>query len=758
MGQIHLALVWHQHQPYYKDLVTGESVLPWVRLHGIKDYIGLALLLQEAPELRQTINLVPSMIVQLEDYLNGGSDRFLEHVIKPADGLSEEDAKFILDHFFMANWENMVNVHPRYGELLSRRSPGRKAVHHVWKRFSVQDLRDLQVWSTLAWFHPCVVERDPALAGLIEKGGGFSEDDKAVMLAKQKEVLGRVIPLHRELQDGGQLEVTTTPFYHPILPLLWEMNLAHVALPGMIVPQVRSNFREDIPVHLSRAVQCYTERFGRPPRGMWPSEGSVAPQIIPAIAQAGIEWIATDEEILGLSIGTHFDRDSHHNVLKPDELYQPYRIHAGGAEVNAIFRDHHLSDLIGFKYQYLSAQDAVGDFLGRLDAIRQRSPHRDHLVSVILDGENAWEFYRDGGVQFLRELYRALASQPWITSVRVADHLAERPPEARIDHLFAGSWISHSFSTWCGHSDKNTGWEYLDRTRTFLEKETVSRGGGARQELAQAWEELYIAEGSDWFWWYGDDHFSGNDEEFDRLFRKHLKNVYRLAGAAPPDFLSNAIATAGRAEPYTSPNTFLAVTLDGRATSYFEWSSAGRYSRARDAGTMQRVSGTVLSDIYFGFDEHTLFLRFDVDTGRREEQPSDSALPGPFIRTTRPRRGPPPTEAELLAAWRGVGITVTFSGKANAALKIERLGDADAAMSLKLLDGDGASTPLDSFALDRILEAAVRFEDLGLKPDDEFEFAVEVTRDGAVAQRAPETSTIRLTAPTSDFERVMWQV
>ncbi len=179
MGQIYLALVWHQHQPYYKDLVTGQSLLPWVRLHGIKDYIGLATMLREVPELRQTINLVPSLIVQIEEFLNGGTDKFLEHTTKPADGLTEEEVKFILDHFFMANWENMINVHSRYGELLSWRSPGRKSVDRVWKRFSTQDLLDLQVWATLAWFHPTVIERDEELARLVAKGRNYTEGDKA---------------------------------------------------------------------------------------------------------------------------------------------------------------------------------------------------------------------------------------------------------------------------------------------------------------------------------------------------------------------------------------------------------------------------------------------------------------------------------------------------------------------------------------------------------------------------------------------------
>jgi len=764
MGQIYLALVWHQHQPYYKDLVTGQSLLPWVRLHGIKDYIGLTSMLREVPELRQTINLVPSLIVQIEEFLNGGTDKFLEHTTKPADGLTEDEVKFILDHFFMAHWENMINVHPRYGELLSWRSPGRKSVESVWKRFSTQDLLDLQVWATLAWFHPTVLERDEELSGLITKGRNYTEGDKAAMLAKQLEVLGQVIPSHRELQESGQLEVTTTPFFHPILPLLWDMELAHVATPGMLIPQLRANFREDVAVHVSRAVECYREHFGCPPKGMWPSEGSVAPQTVPALAEAGIQWIATDEDILALSIGTHFDRDSQHHLVNPDLLYRPWRISADGAELSAIFRDHYLSDMIGFKYQWLSPGDAVGDFIHRLDTIRRRSPRRDHLVSVILDGENAWESYAGGGVPFLRALYRELVSHSWLTTVRVSDYLAEHPPTDRVERLFSGSWISHNFATWVGHGEKNMGWEYLDRTRLFLERETAERGEGGREELKDAWEELYIGEGSDWFWWYGDDHYSGNDEEFDRLFREHLKNVYRLAGAAPADFLNNAIIQAGRPAPYSSPRAFLSVELDGRPTSYFEWASAGHYSHSRDGGTMQRVSGNVVSDIYFGFDEKTLFLRLDLDVGRSTDAPGPAPpqragrmpFPRPYIAPPNARRpAPPPTDDELVEMWGRIGITVSFSGAVEATLTLD--DPTGPAMTLKLTGEETAERQMDSFALRQILELAIPFEDLNLKPDDEFEISVEIRRDGAIAQRAPESSTIRMRAPTHDFERLMWQ-
>src|SRR5262245_50912262 len=311
---IALALFWHQHQPYYPDDVAGENPMPWVRLHGVKDYYGMALHLDEFPEMRCTINLVPSLVLQLLQYTDQGrSDRFLDVSRIPADGLSEADALFLLDHFFMANPDTMIFPFPRYGELYARRGLGRNEPKQALKRFTERDLRDLQVWFNLAWVHPLAFDRDETLRDLRQQGRHFSERDKHAVLDKHLEILREVLPLHRKLAERGQVELTTTPYFHPILPLLLDRRLAREALPDVRLPQYTAVYPDDAEFHVAAAVEQHTQLFGAP-RGLWPAEGSVCQSMIPLLARHGIRWIATDEEILSASTHGLVKRDSKGHV------------------------------------------------------------------------------------------------------------------------------------------------------------------------------------------------------------------------------------------------------------------------------------------------------------------------------------------------------------------------------------------------------------------------------------------------------------
>jgi len=410
MNKVYLAMLWHQHQPYYKDLVTGQMLMPWVRLHGIKDYIGMVDILDEFPALRQNFNLVPSLLDQLEDYVAGScTDLYLDHALKSADDLEEAEVRFILDNFFTANWDTMIRTHQRYGELLAKRDFERRSLARAVKEFTRQDITDLQVWANLAWFHPLVIDRDELLREMIAKGRNYTEDEKRTILSKQIEVLARVIPRHKQLQDEGRAEISTTPYYHPILPLLCDMRSAHAALPRLSLPEAKKDMKDDARRQLEMAADYYREKFGREPRGLWPSEGSVSTDMLSLAVDAGFTWMATDEEILARSLNVQFSRDAGMRINRPDILYRPYQVWADSEPMNIIFRDHFLSDLIGFKYQWTPPERAANDFLTRLWQIRQRAPSGDRFVAVILDGENAWEHYKSSGVDFLRALYQRLS-------------------------------------------------------------------------------------------------------------------------------------------------------------------------------------------------------------------------------------------------------------------------------------------------------------------------------------------------------------
>ncbi len=737
---IALAFVWHQHQPYYPDDVTGENPMPWARLHGVKDYYGMALHLDEFPEMACVINLVPSLVLQLLQYTEQGrSDRFLDVSRLPAGDLAEADALFLLDHFFMANAETMILPYPRYADLYARRGLGRNKASEALRRFSERDLRDLQVWFNLAWVHPLAFERDELLRGLRDKGRYFSEEDKALLLDRHLDILREVLPLHRKLAERGQVELTTTPYYHPILPLLLDRKLAREAMPDVRLPQFTGGYPEDAEFHVASAVEQHTALFGAPPHGMWPAEGSVCQSMIPLLARHGVRWIATDEEVLGASTHGFVSRDSKGHVRNPDRMYRPYKVCEGGHELAVVFRDHALSDQIGFRYQHSDPVAAVNDFLGCLHGIDQsiHAQHEPALVSVILDGENCWEHYPGGGVAFLRELYHRCTHTSGLWPVTIGHYLERYPPEDTLPRLFAGSWISHNFAIWIGHEEDNTAWDALHRTREYLTRKIAdcrlpiagslgqSAIGNRQSPVERAWRELYIAEGSDWFWWFGEEHSSAQDALFDYLFRKHLQNVYLLLGDEPPAELSRPISRRGHRVHYTRPRGLLDVTVDGRYT-FFEWFAAGHYNCHNERGTMALAMKGPLEDLYFGFDLQRLLVRVDCD------EPAQSALV---------------EEDEL---------RVGFTTPAGYELNIHHPGRADQAVRL-LCRGEPVPGAVEA-AVGRIVEVAIAFDALGVAVDEPVQFFVELLRGGQSRDRAPRQGTIHLARPSVDFERIMWDV
>ena len=604
-----VALLWHMHQPYYEDLATHEHILPWVRLHALKDYYGMVALLREFPDVRMTLNLVASLLVLLDAFADGRArDRFLELSLKPADDLDARDVAFMLDNFFHAQRRFMIDAYPRYGELLARREAA--------VRFSVDDVRDLQVWHKLAWVDPFYLDEDARVRALVSKGRGFSEDDKAVLREVELELLNRVIPEYRAAAGRGQIELSASPFYHPILPLLCDSDVYLRTHPDARRPRQPFRRSEDAAEQLERASACHARLFGRPPVGLWPSEGSVSDAIVPLVAAAGFRWMATDELILARTLGIDLIRDSRGQVEQPDRLYAPYIVRAGGAEVACLFRDHVLSDLIGFTYSSWPAEAAAEDFVARLAEAGRRYAGRtgggDAVIPIILDGENAWEHFEGGGRPFLRALYGRLAAHPELRTVTMTEACAGAT--LALDGIFPGSWIDANFYIWIGHADDQKGWSQLADARAALDVAAADASLDAAA-LAEARDEILVAEGSDWFWWYGDDHSSAHDSEFDNLFRLHLRNAYRRLNLPVPDELfSSNISTAGTAPAFTAPAALLSPVLDGEDTSYFEWLGAGMFEVRDAAGAMHQTSRqpAAITLVHFGFGDGRLYVRVDV--------------------------------------------------------------------------------------------------------------------------------------------------
>ena len=721
-----VAFVWHMHQPYYVDRATMTTPLPWVRLHGIKAYYDMAVLAEAFPEVRQTFNLTPSLVAQILELVEGRvTDRYREVTLTPPADLSPLDRVFVLQHFFMAHWDSMIKPAARYWSLLLKRGvtvdPAQWAA--VTRRFSTQDLLDLQVWFNLAWFGHAARARHPEIEELRTKGERFTEEDKRVVLDLQSAVLRDILPKYRALQDAGVVELTTSPFYHPILPLLIDSDAALRAQPDARLPQ-RLTVPEDAREQLARGVALHERVFGRRPAGLWPSEGSVSPDLIPLVHEQGIRWIATDEGILAKSLS------GGEAATSP---YVPYRVTVRDAEVDIVFRDRTLSDLIGFTYARNAPEAAARDFFDRVEAIGARERPRPALVAVILDGENPWEAYPDGGKEFLSQVYRRLAARQGARASTVSDAIRDAPLVQPLAHLHSGSWINQNFKIWIGHSEDNQAWTSLRRTRQFLASR-AAQPERSPEAVAEAWDALYAAEGSDWFWWYGDDFSITLAPEFDRIFRGHLARVYQLFGEPAPPFLKQPIKLERGELPIREPIGFITPTIDGMATSFYEWWSASHYVVRSDAAQMY-CPVSYLDGIWYGFDREHFYLRLDL-------APALVGDAGPYDGCCR------------ILAPRPVKLVFPFA--------------RDAARCT-LLRGDGsvsdggeapwATVPTTArVAIRKIVELAVPFADLGVKEGERVEFVVEVSEGGIELDHYPAKRPCTFVVPGPDFEAMMWSV
>ncbi|HEY9698060.1 MAG TPA: glycoside hydrolase [Trichocoleus sp.] len=647
---LYVAFIWHQHQPLYKSRLTGEYRLPWVRLHGTKDYLDLVLLLEKFPKLRQTVNLVPSLMMQIEDYAAGTAfDPYLALALKPTDNLDESAKRFIINHFFDANHHTMIDPYPRYSELYEQRQD--KGQDWCFDRWDEQAYSDLLAWHNLVWFDPLFWD-DPEIAQWLEQGKNFTLSDRQRIYSKQRQILGRIIPQHRQMQERGQLEVITTPYTHPILPLLADTNAGRVAVPQMTLPEHRFQFAEDIPRHLIRAKQMYQERFGCDPRGLWPSEQSVSPAILPDVAAQGFQWLCSDEAVLGWTIQHFFHRDATGNVLEPEYLYRPYRLATPQGDLSIVFRDHRLSDLIGFTYGAMEPKRAAADLSGHLEAIsrmlksRQKSGstalEQPWLVTIALDGENCWEYYQQDGKPFLESLYQILSDHSGIELVTVSEYLEKFPPTESLpsDRLHSGSWVDGSFTTWIGDPAKNRAWDYLTEARSVL----ASYPEATEQNNPEAWEALYAAEGSDWFWWFGEGHSSNQDAMFDQLFREHLIALYRALNHPFPSYLRQYV------EDHTSngnhrPLSYIHPTIDGQGDEQ-DWDKAGRIEIGGARGTMHQSS--VVQRLWYGVDHLNFYLRVDFKTGARPGIDFPPEVHLLWFYPDRPMHNSPAPLAELL--------------------------------------------------------------------------------------------------------------
>ncbi|MCS7228186.1 MAG: glycoside hydrolase family 57 protein, partial [Endomicrobia bacterium] len=471
MKKLYISIIYHQHQPMYKDPLENFYHLPWVRLHAIKDYYDMLVWVEKFPNLKLNFNFVPSLLIQLEDYANNAMDKHLELTIKQPDELTNEDKIYILKNFFNCNWETMLYPYKKYKELFELR--GSKIVDNELSRkikyYNPQDWVDLQVWSNLVWFDPYWRKNDTEIKNLFDKGQNFTEEDKHLIVKKQRWICGQIIKKLKQLQDEKKIEISFSAFYHPILPLLCNPEKAKISNPDVILPKNICSLVEDAEIQIILGKQYYEEKFGRSPEGFWPSEGAVSDDIIPLLSNHGIKWFATDEEILRNSIYINTKK-----FPSRDIIYKHYQIKTNNNfPIYVVFRDREISDNIGFVYYKWNYIDAVKDIENKLKTIYEKiyngnNDDNDRLLTIILDGENCWEYYQDDGEKFLYEFYKMLTSTNLWETVCVSDFIKTHPVCDELPGLWPGSWINANYNIWIGHPEDNTAWDYLYKTRSFL--------------------------------------------------------------------------------------------------------------------------------------------------------------------------------------------------------------------------------------------------------------------------------------------------
>ena len=601
-------LLWHMHQPFYKDLAEDVYTMPWVRLHTLKDYYGMVAITRDFPSVHATFNLVPSLVLQIEDYARDTAhEPAYDLAFKPVSGITAGDREALLASAFQINHDNLLNRYPRFRELWEKARKSGLAM--AAKVFTPQEILDLQVLSQVAWFDEIFLAGDPEVVRLVKKERGYSESDKVIIRRKELELFNVTLAEYRKAAERGQIEVSTSPFYHPILPLLCDTAIAQESHPGVKLPHHRFQHPEDVRDQLRGAMALHERVFGRRPQGLWPSEGSVSDEVLRLAAEEGFIWAATDEGVLARTKQMGFYRRGDGTLQGGEELYRPHALSTGGKPISLFFRDHQLSDLIGFVYSRMAPQAAAADLYQRIKAAGRSTGQLPAVVSVILDGENAWEYYPGNGREFLKAFYARIAADPDLRAVTASEAL-KVTEQGALSHVVPGSWINANYDVWIGADEDNRAWDLLSEARDFYAQHAESpKVTPENRRLAQ--QELWVAEGSDWCWWYGPEHSTANDEEFDLLYRKHLSNIYRLLGGSPTDELAVPIKRPRLYGLTVAPSAQIHPTIDGRVTTYFEWMGAGLCQPDYRSGSMHGVV-PIVDALYYGYSEKAVYLRLDL--------------------------------------------------------------------------------------------------------------------------------------------------
>ncbi len=610
--KLKLAFIWHFHQPLYQENFNSDFLMPWTRLHATKDYLDMLYRVDDYKNLRLNFNLSPVLVDSLLRYSQGAHDIHSRLLISDVKELDYADKGFILNNFFDANYNHLILPRKHYTELYNKRySKDNITIND----FTDEEYSDIMANFTLAWIDNKFLEIYPELKELSEKEIGYTLDDRIKIYEYSIKIIKDIIPKFKKSQEEGKIEISTNPYYHPVLPLLINSHELFCPYKGNI-PKDPSIMADDALAQTLKSLDRFEELFGKRPKGIWLSEHCVSQGTIEMLNNAGVDWTVTDIGILSNTIDKEFSRSFDGNIEDPFDLCIPYKIESSkNINTKIIFADSFVSSLVGFDYGNYNGQAAANDLYEKIKTLQsklQNSPQKEHILTIAMDGENCWETYENDGDLFLKTLYKLICDDKDLETVLVSDYIQKNKKFGEIETIASGSWINRNFDLWIGEPVKNIAWAYLNKARS-----DVIEYAKDEKTFFEAIEEIYIAQGSDWFWWYGEPNDSGCDHIFDHLFRTHLKNAYRIIDKpSPSEFDIPLISIVGK--PLRRPKRLITPLITGKSTDAKEEDIADSgYIFLPDNPTFG--GSKAIRGVYFCNDKENVYLRFDVDKTKMVE-------------------------------------------------------------------------------------------------------------------------------------------
>lgn len=597
--KLSIAFYWHMHQPVYQLGPDGDFLMPWVRLHAIKDYLDMVEILEKFKKIKLNFNLVPVLLDSIIDYAeNGMHDIHSRLTVTPLNMLSDDAKLFVINNFFDANYQSMIFPYEEYNRLYQKRQSSPDAGIDI---FTDQEYSDLMALFNLAWFDPTHKNKYPELKKLYKKGKNYTDEDRVKIIEIQREIMRQIVPAYKKYLEKNRIEITTSPYYHPILPILLENKSIK-----KVTEDAPQNLKTelDAKIQTQMALDRMEELFGKRPQGIWPSEHCIGPKTLDMLSSLGVNWTISDEGILSNSINTEFIRDFKGHLEDPYPLVKLYNYKTKVDDIKILFRDGTLPNLISFEYPNHNPLAAANDLYDRIKVVQNKilsSPDNQHLLTIAMDGENCWENYMEDGLSFLKAIYGLIEEDETLETVLISDYVNNEKRFKNLPKIVPGSWINRNFKLWIDEPMKNLAWNYLKQVRhdfsTFVKKNPLN------PHIQYAKRELFICEGSDWFWWYGEPNNSGRDNIFDYIFREHLKNIYLYLGMKAPDFLDEPL-TSVFTKHSRHPKGGFTPALGANDDSWL------------NAGCIDIPDGPVLRDsklfdrVCYGYDKDNFYLRF----------------------------------------------------------------------------------------------------------------------------------------------------